>query len=58
MTPREYIVDSINGDYAFLKRIDIYNKGEPIMVAMALLPEGIELGSIIHWENFEYSLSK
>lgn len=54
--PYEYVVESINGDYAYLRRTDIYDRGEPFMIALALLPDGIEIGSRIHWENMEYSL--
>jgi hypothetical protein len=56
MGPYEYIVENINGDYAFLRRTDIYDMGEPFMIAIALLPEGVEIGTKLHWENMEYSM--
>lgn len=56
MGPYEYIVEDLSGEYAFLRRTDIYDKGEPIMVAMALLPEGIDVGTKLHWENMVYSV--
>lgn len=45
MGPYEYVVESINGDYAYLRRTDIPDSGEPMVVAMALLPEGVEVGA-------------
>lgn len=56
MGPYEYMVESINGDYAYLRRTDIPDSGEPMVVAMALLPEGIEVGSRLRWENLVYTL--
>ena len=40
MGPYEYVVESIAGEYAYLRRTDIYDNGEPMMIAMALLPDG------------------
>lgn len=54
MGPYYYKVESIKGDYAYLKRTDI-SEEEPFMIAMALLPEGIDIGTKIKWENLEYS---
>ncbi len=30
----------LRGEYAYLRRTDIYDAGEPFMIAMALLPDG------------------
>lgn len=49
-----YNVERINGDYAYLVRKDT---NDEIMVALALLPFGIDVGDCIKWENFEYSLA-
>ena len=38
MGPYEYVVESIEGDYAYLRRTDLEEPGEPMMIAMALLP--------------------
>ena len=35
MGPYEYVVESIAGEYAYLRRTDIYDNGEPMMIAMA-----------------------
>ena len=51
MEPRQYVVTLINGEYATLTDT---STGEPIMVAMALLPEEIEEGGIVLYENFTY----
>ena len=56
MGPYEYVVESIEGDYAYLRRTDIYDRGEPMMVAMALLPEGTDVGTRLRWENLVYEV--
>ncbi len=53
MEPKDYIVSKIEGEYATLKNI---NDGGEIFIAMALLPEGVDIGSRLHFENFEYTL--
>ena len=48
----EYTVVTIWGDYAMLRsdqRVDN-------QVALALLPEGLEEGQRLLWENFEYRI--
>ena len=50
-----YIVDSIDGDYANLKRTDI-ESDEIKLVARALLPEGIDAGTRLKYEMFEYEI--
>ena len=49
-----YIVDSIDGDYANLRRAD--DEAELKLVARALLPEAIQEGSILKYELLEYSI--
>ena len=53
MEPKDYILDRIEGEYAYLK--DIETGGE-VFIAMALLPEGADIGSRIHSEMFQYTL--
>lgn len=53
MEPKDYIVSKIEGEYATLKNI---NDGGEIFIAMALLPEGVDIGSRLHFENFVYTL--
>ncbi|MBE5929496.1 MAG: chorismate--pyruvate lyase [Lachnospiraceae bacterium] len=50
-----YIVDSIDGDYANLKRIDIASE-DMKLVARALLPDGIDVGTKLKYEMFEYEV--
>ena len=50
-----YVVDSIEGDYANLKRTDI-ESDELKLVAMALLPPAIVEGSELKYEMMQYEL--
>ena len=53
MEPKDYIVSKIEGEYAYLKDVE---SGNEIFIALALLPQGVDLGSRIRWEMFEYTL--
>ena len=55
MGPYEYIVEKLDGDYALLSRTDI-PETDTITVARALLPEEIDEGTRLLWENLEYSV--
>ena len=55
MGPYYYVVETINGDYAYLKRTDIEND-ELFMIALALLPEGMDIGVKLKWENLVYEI--
>lgn len=50
-----YEVVSIDGDYANLRRTDIQSD-ELKLVARALLPAGITVGSKLKYELFQYEL--
>ena len=50
-----YIVESIDGDYANLKRMDIESE-DLKLVARALLPEGIAEGTQLKYELMQYSI--
>ena len=52
MDPVYYTLNSINGDYAYLTS----DTGVENQVAMFLLPEGVNVGSRLLFENFEWSL--
>ena len=52
MEPKDYVVVKIEGEYATLKE----ENGNELFIALALLPEGTDLGSSLHFENFEYTL--
>ena len=53
----EYVVVSIDGDYANLKRTDIDTE-ELKLVARALLPPEISEGTRLLYEWMEYSIIK
>lgn len=40
METKYYIVISIDGDYAWLRRTDADIEAEPVFIARALLPDG------------------
>lgn len=48
-----YTLIKIEGEYAYLKD---KNSDNEIFIALALLPEGADVGSDIKCEMFEYSL--
>ena len=45
-------VVSINGDYANL----VDESGEELFIAMALLPDGVDIGSRLSYENGAFAL--
>ena len=50
-----YIIDSIDGDYANLRRTDIVSD-ELKLVARALLPAEINVGTKLKYELLQYSI--
>ena len=55
MGPYEYLVEKIDGDYAFLRRTDI-ESDDRMQVARALLPEETDEGTRLRWENRCYTV--
>lgn len=55
MGPYFYRVQRLDGDYAYLVRTDIDDNDE-MCVARALLPEDIDLGTNLKWENLVYTI--
>ncbi len=55
MEPKEYIVKDIRGDYAYLERTD-EKSDDLFMIAMALLPLEINIGSRLRYEMLEYTI--
>lgn len=51
----EYIVERIDGDYAYLRNVDAPDE-ELKCVARALLPEEIQEGTKLAYEMFQYSI--
>ena len=53
----DYVIDRIDGDYAYLRRLD--RTGEELKcVARALLPPEIMEGSSLAYEMMEYKLTE
>jgi hypothetical protein len=50
-----YVVDSIDGDYANLKRTD-KEVDDLLLVARALLPEDIKVGTKLKYEMLQYEI--
>ena len=55
MEPMDYVVEKIDGDYAYLRRIDVPSQ-DMVFVARALLPEAIDEGTKLHFENLSYEI--
>jgi hypothetical protein len=53
MEPKDYIVIKIAGEYATLQEI---GTEEELFIALALLPEGTDLGTYLHYEMFSYEI--
>ena len=54
LTPHDYTVKRIEGEYAILES----DEGEELFIAMALLPDGTDLGTRLHYEMLEYTIVK
>ena len=55
MIPKDYIVSRIEGEYAYLKELDS-DEGEELFIALALLPNGVDVGTKLHYEMLEYTV--
>lgn len=53
----DYIVSSIEGEYAYLKRTDKECE-EDLFIALALLPPGTDIGTKLHYEFPEYTITE
>lgn len=51
----EYIVESLDGDYAHLRRTDIPEE-DTKLVARALLPAEIQEGTLLKYEFLQYTV--
>ena len=54
MEPHDYKVIKIDGEYATLTDI---NTGEELFIALFLLPDGTDIGSLLHYENLSYEIT-
>ena len=57
MEPKDYIVSRIEGEYAYLKELGAEN-GEELFIALALLPMGTDVGTKLHYEMLEYTVTQ
>ena len=52
METKNYKITRIEGEYAYIQD----ENGEELFIAMALLPPGSDIGSMLKQENFEFTL--
>ncbi len=50
-----YVVESIDGDYVNLRRTDVESE-DLKLVARALLPAEVEVGTALKYELFQYTI--
>ena len=55
MEAKDYILTKIEGEYAYLKELNCDTENQ-IFIALALLPEGSDIGTKLHYEMFEYTV--
>ena len=55
MEPKDYTVVKIEGEYAYL-RDDAAPATPPLFIALALLPSGVDEGTRLHCELFQYEI--
>ena len=57
MEPKDYIVTKIDGEYAYLREIGKGSESD-VFIALSLLPVGIDIGTKLHCEYFEYTVAE
>lgn len=55
MEIKYYTVSKIEGEYAYLREDD-QECEEELFIAMALLPPGVDIGTRLKYELFEYTI--
>ena len=55
MEPKDYILTKIEGEYAYLHDLS-EACDEDVFIALALLPEGTDVNTKLHYEMFEYRI--
>lgn len=56
MTPKDYTVVKIEGEYAYLREIGNPDPDDDIFIALYLLPMGTDIGTKLHYEMLEYTI--
>ena len=54
MEEKQYKVKRIEGEYAYLEAQD--GSTDELFIAMALLPLGVDVGSMLEFKNFEFTI--
>ena len=52
MEEKHYTVSRIDGEYAYLSD----ENGNEVFIAMALLPQGVDIGTKLKYEMFSYEI--
>lgn len=55
MIPKDYVITKIEGEYAYLREIGGISSDE-LFIALALLPQGVDIGTKLHYEMLEYTV--
>lgn len=55
MTPKDFIVVKIEGEYAYLREIGATGSDD-VFIALALLPAGVDIGTKLHCEMLQYTV--
>ena len=55
MLPKDYVITKIEGEYAYLRELDS-NDTDELFIALALLPQGVDIGTKLHYEMLEYTI--
>lgn len=55
MTPKDYTITKIEGEYAYLRELGSDDSDE-LFIALALLPQGVDIGTKLHYEMLEYTV--
>ena len=55
MEPKNYIITKIEGEYAYLREENSAVE-EEIFIALFLLPNGVDVGTRLHYEWLTYTI--
>lgn len=55
MENKTYKITKIEGEYAYLTELG--GSEDELFIAMALLPFGVDIGTILRYENMEFSIA-
>ena len=55
MTPKDFIVVKIEGEYAYLREMGA-NENDDVFIALALLPMGVDVGTKLYCEMLQYTI--